>query len=300
MYYINSLSVSGELNGTDIKLIRDMLLNGFLTHLDIHDARIVSGGEPYYTSYSSDYYTQNDTIGDHMFEKSKYLAEIKLPVGLKAIGDYAFYSCSSLESVEMPMTLECIGSNAFSGCSNLKNLDIPEGIKKLGYNVMRDCVNLMSLSIPSSVQYVDNGSLSNCTSLSEIFCHVMDIGKLKSSSYGKAGDLKAFNDIAANCVWHVVKGKADLYITQSWWKDTWTIIDDITWPDGIDIIEASIFKMDWKDGLLTINSDTDGIIRIYSINGSMIKTVMVESGKQYIVELPRGMYIINNKKVFLK
>ena len=44
---IRNLTVSGQINGTDIRLIRKMLQEGKLEELNLHDAKIVSGGDSY-------------------------------------------------------------------------------------------------------------------------------------------------------------------------------------------------------------------------------------------------------------
>ena len=202
--YITSLTVSGDLNGTDIKQIRSMLQNGFLTTLDIENVTIVAGGEAYGSYYSREFYTQNDSIGENMFEDSPYLETIKLPSNLEAIGEYAFYNCK-----------------------NLRSLSIPEGIKVMEYQIIGNCGKLEELSIPSTIQVIDDYALNGCGSLGTIYCSVMEIGKIKESIYGDAGQLKTFDNIADDCTWHVVNGKSELYKAQTWWKDSWTVVDDI-------------------------------------------------------------------------
>lgn len=64
---IASLTISGKLNGTDIKFIREMIIDGKLTDLNIQNASIVSGGDVYYTSYTKDYTTEDNVIGNYMF-----------------------------------------------------------------------------------------------------------------------------------------------------------------------------------------------------------------------------------------
>ena len=45
---VKNLTVTGYLNGTDIKFIRELLNNRQLSHLDLSDANIVAGGDAYY------------------------------------------------------------------------------------------------------------------------------------------------------------------------------------------------------------------------------------------------------------
>ena len=59
-YLITNLKINGQINGTDLRLIREMAgrsikneeTEGKLTILDLANVKIVSGGD-YYTSYSS-------------------------------------------------------------------------------------------------------------------------------------------------------------------------------------------------------------------------------------------------------
>lgn len=67
---VTSLVVSGPINGTDLRYIREMAgikvsggpSQGKLSELDLSDARIVAGGDYYMYDYSSyeEFYTAND------------------------------------------------------------------------------------------------------------------------------------------------------------------------------------------------------------------------------------------------
>lgn len=52
---VKNLTITGYLNGTDIKFIRELLNNRQLLHLDLSDANIVAGGGAYY---------ENNKIGE--------------------------------------------------------------------------------------------------------------------------------------------------------------------------------------------------------------------------------------------
>lgn len=99
-YTITEMKVTGNLNGTDLRLIREMAgrsLNGSATtgvlmKLDLQNARIVEGGEAYYNKSGRVYYSKNDEIGNNLFYGS-ILIEIKLPKSTVLIDDYAFIFC---------------------------------------------------------------------------------------------------------------------------------------------------------------------------------------------------------------
>ena len=133
---ITKLVLFGELNGTDIRYIREMAGiseyywgnpgNGTLEYLDLSNATIVSGGRDYGEAqyvyndngdWSSRWeYTENDVIGNGMFRKSNSLKTIILPNNIKKIGSYAFDECPKLEEVlNMPSTVTELSSRALYG-----------------------------------------------------------------------------------------------------------------------------------------------------------------------------------------
>ena len=74
---VQNLIVTGYINGTDVKFIRELMNNRQLSHLDLSDANIVAGGEAYYTTDNYSYTIDEDnTIGGDMFccGKLKYLS----------------------------------------------------------------------------------------------------------------------------------------------------------------------------------------------------------------------------------
>ncbi len=126
-YAITSLKVSGPINGTDVRYLREMAgwdykgysTSGKLAELDLTDANIVEGGNVYYDGYYGVYNTKNNVLGDYIFTNCK-LTSIKLPNSVTSIGDYAFSNCSSLYSITVPSSVISIGSSAFS--NNLKKV----------------------------------------------------------------------------------------------------------------------------------------------------------------------------------
>ena len=200
--FITSLTLTGDINGTDVKLIRELAISGSLTHLNLSDVCVVEGGKPYYQEFK----TRNGVIGESMFSACEMLKEIILPSNITAIDKYAFYNSDRLES-----------------------LILPEGIQEIPSYAISFCDNLSYLSIPSSVKLINDYCLSYCHSLRRIDCYVSNVGKLKSSSsrWSEEGDLSAFRDVSEDCEWHVGKGLIKSYTSQSWWKESWSIIDDL-------------------------------------------------------------------------
>ena len=87
---IISLTISGELNGTDILFLRQL---PNLKELNIRDARIVAGGESYFEGET----TVADVVGNGMFSYMPKLQYLSLPSQAKQIGKEVFAVESLLE-----------------------------------------------------------------------------------------------------------------------------------------------------------------------------------------------------------
>lgn len=179
-----SLKVTGTINGYDIMVIRNKMLN--LHYLDLTDATIVANDYEYYEGF----HTEDNVIGSSMFgkldklisvklpknatcirafalERCSSLVEVVLPVWLEDIRSYAFSGCSQLEHVKLPSMLKTIGSSAFSGCSRLKNIDLPPTLKIIGAEAFSGCSNLEKISLPG-VETIVSRAFSGCSKLSEV------------------------------------------------------------------------------------------------------------------------------------
>jgi|GEM_PF-451761 hypothetical protein len=176
---LTELTVNGPINGSDIKIIRAM--GGTLKTLDLKNASIVKGGDSYYLT---NYFTQDDVIGDYMFYAMTAMEKIVMPKNVWAIGswnsdnpwnaektkvggrpnsyysDYqnndqfgcaSFYQCVNLKEIEFPSALIYMGSKAFGNCVKLTSITIPEGVELMGNSVFRNCTELVSASLPSTL-----------------------------------------------------------------------------------------------------------------------------------------------------
>ena len=92
-FQITNLKIIGEINGTDLRMIREMAgkdargddTDGMLSVLDLSDAKIVEGGD-----YDGYYSSSNDKIGDNAFFGCSGLTSLTLPTGVTKIGYDAF------------------------------------------------------------------------------------------------------------------------------------------------------------------------------------------------------------------
>jgi len=184
-YKITNLKIMGEINGTDLRFIREMAgcdykgmgTEGKLVTLDLSEAKIVEGGDFYYGYY--DYYdhhsyyytTSDDVIGDYAFSGCSSLTSLTLPSSVTSIGGHAFEKCSGLTSLTLPSSVTSIGEFAFRYCSGLTSLTIPSGVTTIDYYAFADCRGLTSLTLPSSVTSIGGYAFAWCSGLTSLTLH---------------------------------------------------------------------------------------------------------------------------------
>ena len=148
-FQITNLKIIGEINGTDLRMIREMAgkdvwgndADGVLSVLDLSDAKVVEGGDYYYDDNGYHYYfTSNDKIGDYAFYGCSGLTSLTLPSGVTWIGHFAFKGCSGLTSITLPSGVTEIGESAFANCSGLTSIYVyAEKMPKLRTNMFDGC-----------------------------------------------------------------------------------------------------------------------------------------------------------------
>ena len=177
-YKITNLKIIGEINGTDLRMIREMAgsisygnsTDGKLSVLDLSEAKIVEGGDSYYTDYdnNNNYYTSNDVIGRMAFFGCSGLMSLNLPAGITEIDYGAFALCSGLTSLNLPAGITSIGYNAFEGCSGLTSLTLPAGITEISDGAFALCNGLTSLTLPAGITSIGHDAFYKCSGLTSL------------------------------------------------------------------------------------------------------------------------------------
>ena len=199
---IQKLTLTGELNGTDIKFIREMAgdtvaahpnvvgygkTNGQLVSLDISNCIIVEGGTAYYWTkeyneylepYLVSYKTEQNSISDYMFARiyssNQLLKEIILPNSVSSIGKMAFSGRIGLSSITIPQSVTFISSGAFSGCIGLSSITIPKGVTSIGSGAFSGCSGLTFISVEKGNTVYN--SQNNCNAIIETASGVLLAG----------------------------------------------------------------------------------------------------------------------------
>ena len=173
-YQITNLKLVGEINGTDLRMIREMAgsdyyggsTEGNLSVLDLSEAKIVIGGGDCFNGYSC--YTSNDVIGNRAFSGCSRLTSLTLPASITRIGDDAFCCCSGLTSLTLPAGITEIGYGAFWGCSGLTSLNLPAGITSIGDDAFYGCSGLTSITLPAGITEIGGSAFNGCSRLTSL------------------------------------------------------------------------------------------------------------------------------------
>ncbi|WP_106811636.1 leucine-rich repeat domain-containing protein [Prevotella merdae] len=173
-YLITNLKIIGKINGTDWKMIREMVGRGYennktagkLSMLDLSEAKIVKGGDRYFSGYNC--YTSNDEIGEYAFKDCSRLTSLTLPAGITSIGYAAFNGCRGLTSLTLPAGITSIGRSTFEGCRGLTSLTLPAGITSIGEYAFRGCSGLTSLTLPAGITSIGGGAFKDCSGLTSL------------------------------------------------------------------------------------------------------------------------------------
>jgi hypothetical protein len=224
---ITELTLSGQLNGTDIKFIRAMAgsdengdaTDGSLEKLDMKDANIVSGGDYYYIDSNETYYTSDNVIGDRMFFKCNSLKEITLPNSVNKIKSYAIRNCKNITSVIIGNNVTDIEEYGISVCASLKTVNIPNCVNKLEEYALAGNATLAIINIGSGVSSIARSTFGGCGSLKEI--NIDKDNKFYSSIDGILFD-KAIKELIK------FPKKSDIV--------------DYTIPEGVEKIDSSAFS----------------------------------------------------------
>lgn len=232
------------------------------------------------------------TISSWCFSGCENISSYHFPESLAILEASSFYT-STIKEAHLPNGLKTMGSFSFMSCDSLESIIIPEGVESIQSFLCANCKNLSYIQLPSSIRKIDNYAFSGCNSLSVINCRINNIDEVDITSVN--GEYTSFSGICSDCTWRIPKGTSERYKAQPWWVPTWKIIEDDT-RTGIDKKNSDSFDLSWQDGILCIAPNKDGMIRVYSIEGTLHHELKVKSGNEYQLKLQKGLYLINNKK----
>ena len=275
-YKITNLKIVGEVNGTDLKFIREMAgcdfngkeTDGKLSILDLSDAKIVEGGSAYYSDRDDGFIcTSNDKLGDYVFNGCSGLTSLTLPSSVTKIGCYALSNCIGLTSLTLPSCVTEIGEHAFLNCRGLTNFTIPSGVTKIGGAAFFSCYGLISLTIPSSVTAIGSRAFNDCSGLTSIYAYMEKLPETGSNLFLGCDEKK--------CTVYVPKGTYDDYFVSEFGFFSHIVEFDATGIDktttSTDVEEVSRYSLNGQ----RLVGPTKGLNIVKYSDGS-VKKVAVE------------------------
>ena len=310
---ITNLTLTGFLNGTDIRYIREMAgcdftgnsTEGKLSVLDLSKAKFVAGGEAYLRLGSTDYYSSLDSIGDYTFGGCAKLTSVTIPGSVTTIGYRAFYRCTELTSITIPDSVTTIGENAFGYCKGLTSMTIPNSLTIIEDFAFAYCSGLNSVTIPNSVTTIKEGAFSDCTGLTSVTIpgSVTTIGmdaftfcsQIKQiycdGTIPPVINAMTFAFIYNTCQLFVPKGCSAVYRADPNWGKFINIIEQVT--TSISDIEPSKTNVYTENGSIIVTGGKLGdTVDIYNVSGSLLHKIKVTDNIVRISVASQSFYIV--------
>ena len=210
------------------------------------------------------------TIGQTAFSGCSSLTSVTIPNSVTTIGGWAFSICSSLTSVTIPNSVTTIGDNAFMGCSSLISVTIPNSVTTIGSEAFSDCTNLQKVNIGNSVKTIGEFAFNKCTNITQISSEAVVPPTCESGVF--------FYVNTSKCKLIVPKNSLDAYKQAYQWED-------------FSLIEGS------TTGITNTVYNKAGLADVYTIDGAKR---LSKAGTDEINALPKGVYIVNGKKIIIK
>ncbi len=151
---ITHLEISGFINGTDLRVIREMAgidyynnpTTGQLRELNLTQATICSGG----TNYSEHWSSANidNTIPVCCFYGSN-LTSVFLPINMRKIENQAFFRSKKLKVILISDACRSIGFQSFGVCA-FTSINIPQNVSSIDKLAFDRCCDLISINVDSN------------------------------------------------------------------------------------------------------------------------------------------------------
>ena len=181
-----------------------------------------------------------------------------------------FYRNTSLRTVKISDAETTIYDNEFYGCTNLQNVSIGDNVKNIGKWAFSACSSLKNFTFGSGLQSIGQEAFSDCINITQI--------SSKAVVPPTCG-INALDDINKwNCKLFVPKANINAYKQAPQWKEFFFIEGSTT-------------------GITNTVYNKAGLADVYTIDGTKR---LSKASTDEINALPKGMYIVNGKKIIIK
>ena len=310
---ITDLALEGDINGTDIGVLRSM---PNLSVLNLANVNIVAGGS--FTVNGHIFTAVNNQIPDSSFYGMINLASVQVPNSLTSIGQFAFYGCSGLVSFSIGNGVTSISRTAFCGGLKLKEFivsesnasfcsvegvlfnknkdilihypndksaiySIPASVTSIEWHAFCTCPGITSITIPAGVAVIGNEAFCDCSGLTEIHCKAISPPSNFAETFSNANQ--------ANCKLYVPIGTYDSYRSAAGWGSFTTIIEETqTFVPEMKTINSVVYT---EQGTIVIKGANLGeTISVYTPFGTLMQKIKVTVEEMRINVPDNQVYIV--------
>ena len=180
-----------------------------------------------------------------------------------------FYRNTSLRTVKISDVETTIYDNEFYGCTNLQNVSIGDNVKSIGKWAFSACSSLKNFTFGSGLQSIGQEAFSDCINIAQISSEAV---------VPPTCGINALDDINKwNCKLFVPKANINAYKQAPQWKE--------------------FFFIDSTTGITNTVYNNSGLADVYTIDGTKR---LSKASTDETNALPKGMYIVNGKKIIIK
>ncbi|GAB6975517.1 leucine-rich repeat domain-containing protein [Prevotella falsenii] len=254
-------------------------------------------------------------IGYFAFTNCQKLTKVVLPDSVQAIGGAAFKNCTGLKSIVLPPTITYIAPAAFQDCHSLSGVVIPDSIDMLNASLFKNCTSLTSIVIPEKVTEIHSGVFSGCSGLTSIvipdkvnmidryaFRYCTGLKRILLGSGLKIIGTAVFNSCKA-----LEQITCEAIEPPTCVEEALDDVNKETCKLLVPSVSLNAYKhaKQWQD-FVNIEATSTGIAKpaadtaaataldVYTLGGVKVGTTASLSS------LPRGIYIVNKKKMVVK
>ena len=180
-----------------------------------------------------------------------------------------FYRNTSLRTVRISNAATTIYDNEFYGCTNLQNVSIGDNVTSIGKWAFSGCSSLKNFTFGSGLQSIGQEAFSDCFNITQI---------RSKAVVPPTCDINALDDINKwNCKLFVPKANINAYKQAPQWRE--------------------FFFIESTTGITNPVYNKAGLADVYTIDGTKR---LSKASTDEINALPKGVYIVNGKKIIIK
>ena len=190
----------------------------------------------------------------------------------------AFTNNSTLVSIELPEGITGIGILAFENCSSLTSFIVPNSVKEIGQAAFANCRAMTRIVFGSGVAIIGSSAFSNDFDLTDIYCLAENVPSANHYIFEEY--------LYPRATLHVPSSALEAYKSTSPWSNFKNIVALTEEETGV--------KENVKIGKLKTER------AVYTLQGQRISVNSVDSVFSASSVLPKGVYIVDGKKVMVR